>query len=269
MGKRIDFLYPFHFDGRGRKTAIERLKKSLHSIKDQDVNICICNTSKECIWGDIKKFNPKYVHKYNDSGFCKPLTINYGVKKLVDTPYFILSDIDLIYQKDYVKLLMNYTHSPQCYRVIPYNFNMSIRASQIKSAEQCINNLNKIDKYRTGYGIAPGNGLIHTKSFYFIGGYDEQIHGYGPEDADFNERIKYINCYVEDKNKSLTTFHIYHPLAKQNSRTFSYEKEFQMRKKWLYENLNGFDFFKCDNKEWFLNKLRIINANWQKSWGEI
>jgi len=266
---KIDFLYPFHFNGRGRKTAIKRLLISLESIKDQGVNICICNTSKESMWEDVKKYNPKYIHKESKDEFCKALTINFGVKNLVETPYFILSDIDLVYQENYIRMYWNYILQPTKFRVIPYNVNLSLNHLQIKTIDDCIQNKYKIDDERTDYGIAPGNGLIHTKSFYFIGGFDEQIKGYGPEDADFNERIKYINEYVEDTDEKLITYHIKHPLAKKNMKIIGYDEEFHKRKKWLEHCLKGFDFSTCDSSVLFQRKLEIIRANIDKEWGVV
>jgi predicted glycosyltransferase involved in capsule biosynthesis len=266
---KIDFLYPFHFNGRGKTTAIKRLLISLESIKNQEVNICIVNTSKDCIYEHVKKYNPKYIHKESTEEFCKSLTINFGVRNLVETPYFILSDIDLVYRANYIKSYWDYIIQPKKFRIIPYNINLQLNHLQIKNVNDCIVNKDCFDKERSQFGIAPGNGLVHTMSFYFIGGFDEQIKGYGPEDADFNERIKYINEYVEDSNSELSTFHINHKLAKYTERVFNYDEQFQKRKKFLELNLKGFNFFECDNPVVLQRKKEIITANIDKEWGIV
>ena len=66
------------------------------------------------------------------------------------------------------------------------------------------------DQTRTGKGIAPGNGLIHLKSFKKINGYDEYYKGYGLEDADFNLRISYINKLLTIDNEKINTCHLFH-----------------------------------------------------------
>ena len=43
---KLDLLYSFHYNKSAIPDALKRLFCSINSIKDQDVNICICNTSE-------------------------------------------------------------------------------------------------------------------------------------------------------------------------------------------------------------------------------
>jgi hypothetical protein len=45
---KIDFLYSFHFN-ENQEEHIKRLRFSIKSIINQNVNVCVCNTSKKCI----------------------------------------------------------------------------------------------------------------------------------------------------------------------------------------------------------------------------
>ena len=79
------------------------------------------------------------------------------------------------------------------------------------------------DSVAAGYSLAAaqppdfahGMGLIHVQSLLSIGGYDEALIGYGPEDDLFNVSISRINTVIYCKsNHSLTTLH--QPHAKFN-----------------------------------------------------
>jgi len=209
-GYRFDVLYPFHFNKpKELKQAFKRLTYSIACLINQDVNICICNTSKTCIKTKLDELGEfSYIHKPLTE-FCKSKTINLGVKKLIKSEYFIMSDIDLIYHEDYVKSLKKYLFSPRPVRVITTNRNIGY--------EHYSANIEDFDKYlyvsdpfRTPFGISPGNGLVHRESFLKVGGFDEEFTGYAQEDSDFNDRIKFINRYIEDERKQLTTIHLFH-----------------------------------------------------------
>lgn len=219
--KKYDILYTYHFSSAEKEKSLKRLRASIDSIKDQAVNICICNTSRFCIkkhFQDLGRF--KYVHKYLKNGFCKPKTINFGVKQLVNTKYFLLSDIDLIYQKNYInEIKKKYINKDNKYRVLTYNYNLGyeIFSSEV---EEHLKYIYVKDPRRTHYGISPGNGLVYLSSFYIVRGFDETFDKYGAEDSEFNKRISMINKYIEDEDVSIRTFHIYHSRGEINEENY-------------------------------------------------
>ena len=74
-------------------------------------------------------------------------------------------------------------------------------------------------------GLAHGCGLIPTESLKEIGGYNEELIGYGPEDDLFNKRLELnARVYYHKGSFRSSTFHIFHKnLNHQNK-----------QKNWLY-----------------------------------
>lgn len=239
MNSKIDILYIFNFSNKDLNNAILRLRCSLKSIVNQNVQICISNNSSTCIFDAISDIdsNIKYNHKFLNKPFSRALGINYGVKKLVTTEYFIISDIDLVYSNDHIQRLLIKFESlrrPNEYiRLVTYNYNL-LPISHISFIGKILYKIPFFKKYATIFtkesphlytheyevldqfpksngGYAHGNGLIHKDSFYKIQGYDEEMIGYGPEDDLFNTRISKINRIIYDNLNDTSTFHLWHP----------------------------------------------------------
>jgi flavorubredoxin len=94
---KLDFIYAFHFNNN-IDAVINRLKSSINSIKNQNVNICISNTSKQSIKNYFTDYeNIKYFEEeINIEPYCKTMTLNRGIKNLVTTEYFFVSDVDIL-----------------------------------------------------------------------------------------------------------------------------------------------------------------------------
>lgn len=220
---RFDFLYSFHYPNSEIPGAVRRLLCSINSIINQNVTVCICNTSKTDIWDRIKHLNNiRYLHvPIDEKLFCKSRTINIGVKNLVHTPYFFLSDIDLVYPPAFIFNFVNKYKTIMQFRPIRvitgvYNIGKTLISNNFNDYITEVNNCNQNkllrDATRTWFGVAVGNGLVHRDSFFIVRGFDEDLKGYGGEDAIFNDRISLINRYVEDPDINLRTIHIYHKL---------------------------------------------------------
>lgn len=239
MNSKIDILYVFNFSNIDINNAILRLRCSLKSIVMQNVQICISNNSETCILDAISDIDPniKYIHTFCNKPFSRALGINYGVKKLVTTEYFIISDIDLVYSKDHIQRLFikfEFLKRPnELIRFVTYNYNLQ-PIIQTSFIGKLLNKIPIINKYasiftkesphlysheyevldqipKSNGGYAHGNGLIHKDSFYKIKGYDEEMIGYGPEDDLFNTRISKINRIIYDNLNDTSTFHLWHP----------------------------------------------------------
>jgi len=203
----IDFLYVFRYTQENIDKAIERLRCSMGSILNQGVRIIVFNASDKDIKPKINdgltsNSGSEYIHKPVIGYFNKSKLINFAVKNYVKTPYFIFSDIDIVYQEDYVVQMKKYVYDySSLYRVIPYNHNIYQECYSSNFYE-----LMKLDKH--GGGFAHGNGLFFLKSFMDVQGYNEEFVGYGPEDADYNERIGLVNKLIYDR--SIVTTHLWH-----------------------------------------------------------
>jgi len=216
-------------------------------MKKKDVNICICNTSVSDITEAMEGFNFKYYYStLQIAPYCKPVTINWGVKHLVRSEYFILSDIDIIYPPTYIeemKKLIEKNKDKEPIRVITYNRCLSLCEKEITYNDcKYSTDKNNSDGLR-GHGFAAGIGLVHLDSFNRIGGFDHQYIGYGPEDADFNFRIEFINKLLEIDDPKVNTYHMYHEYEHDKSKTYSRNVKICVEKKaFIKEVLKGKHF---------------------------
>jgi len=259
---KIDVVYTFHYSN-GIKKAIQRLQCSIRSLIHQDVRIIVVNASKINIANQLKEFPVEYYHRpYGETGMEKCVLINFAVKNFVQTPYFFVSDIDLVYPSDYIKSMLETALEIKNIfktdvRLIPYVINLQSEyyTSNYKDLMD-----SKVERYD---GIAPGNGLICTHFFKMIHGYDERYRGYGPEDSNFNERISKINVFHAADN--IKAFHLYHPPSKNRER-FDINTEYNNASRKIFEQFGDIHIpFKPKiNRENF----KIIQVN-QKGWGEL
>lgn len=259
LNQKLDVLYTFHFGDDEIESALGRLKQSINSLKSQDVSICVINTSKKCIGDELSK-DIRYLHHDTNKPFCKAYSINFGVDNLVNTEYFLNSDIDLIYPESFIKNIRKYLAYPIPVRLVFNNHNLCKEANT-STFEECKVSYDRglKDMERENFGIAPGNGLIHTKSFQELGGYDETFIGYGPEDADFNNRIAYINKYIEVNSVDFNTYHLFHEI-KMNYSDYSNNEYYQKREKERKE-LFGLPIFKIFRRTHFnLEKIKSLKT---------
>lgn len=196
-----DFLWIFNFTEEQRELALRRFRCSMESIKDQRVTPCISNNSPYCIrefLADTIGRPFKYAWKPYEENYSRAHAINWGVKQLVDTPFFYISDIDLVYQHHHISIIEDIDK-----RTIFLNENCNV---EFYSANW--------DDYKSlpcdPINFAHGNGKICTDIFYKIRGYDEDLIGYGPEDDLFNKRYREVAPIEYSRDVHLSTKHIWH-----------------------------------------------------------
>lgn len=265
--KKIDLLYSCQVNDIGelRTLAIGRFKSSLESTYKQKCRICVCDTSINSLYDEIKDYVDKknYIHcpAVPADTYNRSRSINIGVKKLVKTPYFIISDIDLVYPPTYVQELIKYTTCPVPIRVVFTNHNLGPDVVTGNYDECHKASEHSFDSTRSR-GVAGGNGLLHLASFKKVYGYNEVYTGYGPEDQDLNTRLRLICNYVEIDDPKINSYHLYHRLAEH------YDNEHQ-------EKVRKFLEIKYNIEEYIINKgcfdakkdIKILRLN-DKHWGE-
>jgi len=208
--EKFDVLYPFHFEN-DVESAVERLLVSIESLINQNVRICVCNTSPKC----IKKYLPSgldYIHiPRTDETYCKSKTINIGVKKMIRSEYFFTSDIDLVYPPTFIEYMSLFTLVKNPIRVLFSNHNIGQTPKVPQTYEECKNAfaLSQDTRRATKY-YAPGNGLVHLPTFKKVGGYDERFIGHGSEDSEFNYRMSKLNKYFQIDLDVVNTYHLWH-----------------------------------------------------------
>lgn len=271
----MDFLYVFNFEPQYLESALVRFRHSLASVANQGARICVSNNSTTCIRSRIEDIVPDlvYLHQPYRGQFSKSHGINFGVRSMVRSDYFILSDVDLVYRPDHLasvqrKLQAALQTAQRPLRMVFWNYNLQPRYQPAWMSMRFLRRFASTSPrmessdyaalaalpHNDG-GFAHGNGVIHLESFTRLRGYDEEMIGYGPEDDLFNIRIGKVNDLIYDQGDDTASIHLWHPRLrriqlKKNMKIWQQRKAF-------YNTL--------DNPDW-----SDVMANKNKSsWGEI
>jgi predicted glycosyltransferase involved in capsule biosynthesis len=226
----MDVLYIFNFELAHLKDAIRRFRFSLGSLAKQNVRVCVSNNSEVCIRSEIEDIVPHfaYIHRPYRGLFSRAHGINFGVRSLIESEYFIISDIDLVYRKTHIESVqrkmnnvLSATMSPL--RMVFWNYNLQpkytpswmnvrfIRRFAAKSTmAESSDYENLLNLPNNGGGYAHGNGVVHLDTFTRLRGYDEEMIGYGPEDDLFNTRIGRVNTIIYDDGDDTASIHLWH-----------------------------------------------------------
>lgn len=227
----MDILYIFNFESQHLEDALKRFRHSLASLGRQGARICVSNNSENCILSRIKDVvnDLAYIHKPYSGQFSRAHGINFGVRSLVRSEYFMISDVDLVYRRDHLvdvrrKMLDALHIAKRPVRMVFWNYNLKpryqpawmnipfIRRFAVASPRMESSDYEALSRLpHNGGGFAHGNGIIHLESFMRLQGYDEEMIGYGPEDDLFNTRISRVNNIVYDKGNDTASIHLWHP----------------------------------------------------------
>jgi predicted glycosyltransferase involved in capsule biosynthesis len=245
-----------------RNIGINRLENCLRSIRNQNYNQNLINitlidygssiNNSEIIKNKCKKYKIKYIFYYSNI-FCKPHALNIGIKNS-NTKYILISDIDIVFEKNYIK---------ECIKEIKKNYFQIIYSkmfdcfkNSIKSKENFIKDYYKIKKRCKDRAIGKnenifryGSSICFTLSHFFksIQGYDEFYTGWGADDADIIKRFELIGLNIRDLTSKVSYIHQWHPKYEGYN---SKEKE-QIKK----------------NRDYFMKTNTILrNSN---GWGEL
>jgi len=156
----IDLLYPiFNLNERRKEIFLNSIK----SIDRSNIRINVIDTGiKKSI--DEKKVD-NYLHVPIKGLYNKSKAINIGVRKLIKTDNFIVSDADIIF--------------------IDKQYNLSLNKKSFFLAKPFI-----LVDFKTKWLIDHSYGvgkifITNKKTFEIIKGFDENYVGYGYEDVDF------------------------------------------------------------------------------------
>jgi len=135
---------------------------------------------------EIKKFNVEYIFDYCDGEYCKSKAYNIAANK-VNTDFICFHDSDIIIQKHIYTFCINFFKEFDVIK--PYN--RIVEMNDIESDKFILDNeyfLSTPLKTRES-NISGGIMFINRKAFWKIGGWDEEITGWGGEDDIFDNKI--------------------------------------------------------------------------------
>jgi len=260
----IDVVYIFQFENKNIEKAIKRARCSIQSLKGQDARIVFLNYSKKDCLHRFKDLDVDYHHIpfTQTKPWNKSILINYGVKNYVQSLYFFLSDIDIVYPPNYIKDMLSIgltamQKNKNHVRVVPMV--AWLQEEHYSSNYEELKNIKKdiLNPDIPGLGI----GLFNTASFKMITGFNESWQGWGHEDVIYNSRVSKINTFVVASN--VLTYHLYHVCSKDKKK----EGEENKRRCDRYmETLNSIKAVPVEKAlPETINALRSNSA----SWGEL
>lgn len=207
----IDILYTIHALKKDEK-FFKRFECSVKSFRQgsyKDFRICVVDTSPSPVKEIISKFLPEnfgYIYKYKEE-FHKAWSINVGVKHLVKTPIFQLSDVDIIFGPYHLSTVMD--------KMIKRNMILiSYTCHKLASEFYSYYIPDLKDRECESVGCSPGIPTLNLKHFLSIKGMDEDFDFYGYEDVDFQKRLEFSvidGRGIFNYQKNIHVYHLYHP----------------------------------------------------------
>lgn len=200
----MDILYTVYTDGSNHQ-FFRRLQCSIESLlrTNFDVKICIVDASPVPIKYHLSLYcNFKYLHYKNKfTTFNKSHAINVGVKNLVKSEIFKLSDADIVYPHDHIFKVNNEMKTTDYLTYHGYFIHTEFYASEFS----------KLLTLPGHWSNTPGIPTLTKELFYKLRGYDESYLFKGYEDADFEYRAGLVSKKYKPFHDDFQVAHLWHP----------------------------------------------------------
>lgn len=213
----VDFLYIIKMN-RVDQRVLERLRFSVESVRKNTVPVqfCVADISKKPLKDVLAEIFPgdfKYVHKHRDGPYNRSYNINLGVRNLVESPFFFISDIDIVYQPNHVKYHVEEGFAKV---IVPAVFRVK-RGIASSDFGQLLEHGND------GVELTSGNSYCSFNLFQKVRGFDEEYVGFGAEDDDFYARIRKLGKVIHPRfgvDKRFMIAHLWHDRADSSVHDF-------------------------------------------------
>lgn len=202
-----------------------RLVNFLKSIRSQNYNqqlikiIIIDYGSKEEYVQKIKelcsKYSAQYIRENNSLIWNRPKCINIGIKK-ANTKYVVISDIDIIFENNYIKEAVS-KMKENIYQAV-YSKMFDARKEDILEDTDVIKNYQEILGQSKSRGYFEDLDVYYGISIVFlpkklvdiIGGLDEFYEGWGYDDKDLIKRLTLAGAKISDISYATSYLHQWH-----------------------------------------------------------
>lgn len=159
-------------------------------------------------------------NKYQKQPFTKAMAFNLGIAN-ISTQRVILQDADIVCPSNYVAKIYDLLNS---YEGIHIGSKVLYMDKTSTDEITTSNKINKDKECERAVGYFEGGSLACTKSAYFrVGAFNEIFEGYGVEDCDFFERLKYQTKFYNERTEDFV--HLWH------GRTAGWEQHHRRNKK--------------------------------------
>lgn len=195
-----------------------RIKNALKSIRNQDydpnlIKIVVVDydSNKELIqkYSSLcEQYNADYLRIEDKPVWCKSHALNIAIKR-AKTKYILCTDVDVIFEKDYIKEAIKELKKNYFQVLLSHCFDLP------KGSEDLINKLEfkrlkSMSKVRKWEG-SPGICLTLTYFFHRIKGYDEEYKLWGREDDDLLKRFELYGLTIKNIKDNAVYLHQWHP----------------------------------------------------------
>ena len=185
-----------------------------------------------------KKYNAEYTRVENKPIWNRSHCLNIGIKR-TNTKYILASDVDIIFNKNYIQETVKILQKDPFQVIISDCFWLKkLPAKQLNSL-----NFKKVQssliKSEIGYGIA----LTLTYFFKKIRGYDERVQLWGGEDKDIIKRLSIKGVKEKNIKDSSFYFHQWHELYEGVKKSPKFKKQLTQNM-----HISNYDFSIIRNK---------------------
>jgi predicted glycosyltransferase involved in capsule biosynthesis len=232
----VSFLIPARIDSRERWENLDAVIKYISNNFDTCIYVLEADCDQKIQPDEINaKFSYHFVYD-SSAVYHKTRYVNM-LLRLANSTYAVVWDADVIAHPDLVLSGICKLREQKSFLVIPYDgrvFSAGALLSSIFKQNLDLNILNEsiaMMHLMYGYYSTGGAFLINREQYLEIGGDNENIIGWGPEDMERVRRLEVLGldvCYEEGK----ALYHLWHP-RKSNSWYANPQTELKNRQEFL------------------------------------
>lgn len=230
---KIQVLYPiFNLNKKQKNNLILSIKSLKRQNTNNEIEFCFSDMSDvEEDLSFLRTPHKKYFEENSSNYFFpKPIALDNGIKKLITTEYFIVSDVDIIYPADFVEKGLKFSKYYDKSLIWPTFIQKAIYRSDKESItkekelfERGLDYLFEIFSKEYFTLIYAPSLFLRKSDVDYIGGLRRDIFYRGYEDFDFQFRLKINNLLKYLPDLYGYTYHMNHILPLQESKNFTYE----------------------------------------------
>lgn len=235
FNERITFVIPLRIDSFERERNLDLILEQIVSLPK--VDIVILEADKQSLYR-VKKDYANVTYWYIEDRnpiFHRTKYLNLLLAKAKGAITCIW-DTDVVIPTEQILCAIEIVRAGKAVMSFPYDghfYMLSAEDSAAYCKEPMVNmlseNLEKFDLNHGHYSVG-GAFIVNRKVYMEVGGENEYIIGWGPEDAERVNRMEILGLPVFRTQGSL--FHLYHP-RNENSRPANFVQELKNRKEFL------------------------------------
>lgn len=192
----------------GRKDAVRVVVNSIRSQLFPNVEIIIAEQDEEPKVQEYKLAPRRHFfakNRYKQQPFTKAMAFNLGVAN-ASYDKVVLQDADIVCPSDYLKKIYGVLEKYDGTHIGSKVLYLTQEASNHVAHSHEISEKDQCERVVTYY---EGGSLACTRRAYFMaGGFNEIFEGYGIEDCDFFDRLKYSAKFYNERTEDL--IHLWH-----------------------------------------------------------